>query len=88
MFVPPKKPERELWDGTRTGVARVVSDFGADVAYPNDSISDNLAKIIDGTSNIYYTPNDKSSFINQTLQPLCIFIFIFLFLFLFLFYYS
>ena len=34
LFVRPRDPERERWDGARAGVAGAVARFGADAAYP------------------------------------------------------
>ncbi|KAJ2376606.1 aminopeptidase, partial [Coemansia sp. RSA 2603] len=34
MFVSPKDPEKELWEGPRNGIEAAVSIFGADEAYP------------------------------------------------------
>ncbi|KAJ1719879.1 aminopeptidase, partial [Coemansia erecta] len=34
MFVNPKDPEKELWEGPRNGIEAAVSMFGADVAHP------------------------------------------------------
>jgi Xaa-Pro aminopeptidase len=34
MFVRPKDPEREIWDGIRAGVEGAVAEYGADAASP------------------------------------------------------
>src|SRR5690349_22226368 len=34
LFVRPRDPEREIWDGRRAGVDGAKSDFGADEAFP------------------------------------------------------
>lgn len=34
LFVRPRDPERETWDGRRAGVEGAVSTFGADAAFP------------------------------------------------------
>src|ERR687884_2268069 len=34
LFVRPRDPEREVWDGPRAGVEGAVKDYGADAAYP------------------------------------------------------
>src|SRR5918911_2823706 len=33
LFVRPRDPEREIWDGRRTGVEGAKSEHGADAAY-------------------------------------------------------
>src|SRR6266851_10114378 len=34
LFVRPRDPEREIWDGRRAGVEGARSDFGADESFP------------------------------------------------------
>ncbi len=34
LFVPPRNPQREVWDGKREGVRGATRNFGADEAYP------------------------------------------------------
>ena len=40
LFVRPRDPEREVWDGPRAGVEGAVEQFGADVAHDADPIVD------------------------------------------------
>src|SRR4029077_15434641 len=42
LFVRPRDPEREVWDGARAGVEGAVSDFGADVALPLAELAQKL----------------------------------------------
>src|SRR5438105_1188412 len=35
LFVRPRDPERETWDGRRAGVEGAVAEFGADKAFPD-----------------------------------------------------
>eukprot|EP01091_Cochliopodium_minus_P005326 TRINITY_DN15276_c0_g1_i1.p1 TRINITY_DN15276_c0_g1~~TRINITY_DN15276_c0_g1_i1.p1 ORF type:complete len:472 (-),score=105.84 TRINITY_DN15276_c0_g1_i1:9-1424(-) len=70
LFVPAKIPDREMWDGTRTGTERAVSDFGANVAYKNDEIDTVLSKIIKNSRNVYYTPHDRSTTLYKQISPL------------------
>ena len=46
MFVRPKDPEREVWDGFRYGVEGAKASFGADVAYPIDELSRRLPELL------------------------------------------
>lgn len=49
MFVRPRDPEREVWDGRRAGIEGAVANYGADVAYP---IADLAAKLPDLLANV------------------------------------
>src|SRR6187402_3966924 len=42
LFVRPRDPEREAWDGPRAGVDGAVSEFGADAAYPIAELAEHL----------------------------------------------
>jgi len=54
LFVRPRDPEREIWDGRRAGVEGAVNDFGADEAFPAAEFSSKLADFLDGTEVLYY----------------------------------
>jgi len=43
LFVRPRNPERETWDGPRAGVEGVVRDFGMDAGRPIDELEEALA---------------------------------------------
>jgi Xaa-Pro aminopeptidase len=54
LFVRPRDPEREIWDGRRAGVDGAVSDFGADEAFPIAEFGSKLADFLDGAEVLYY----------------------------------
>jgi Xaa-Pro aminopeptidase len=54
LFVRPRDPEREIWDGRRAGVDGAKSDFGAHEAFPLDEFDAKLAEILDGAEVLYY----------------------------------
>ena len=54
LFVRPRDPEREIWDGRRAGVDGAVSDFGADEAFPVAEFASKLADFLDGAEVLYY----------------------------------
>lgn len=54
MFLRPRDPEREIWDGRRTGVEGAKSDFGADEAFPIVEFDEKLHDILDGADTLYY----------------------------------
>tara|TARA_R110002096_G_scaffold299503_2_gene494027 strand:+ start:103218 stop:104525 length:1308 start_codon:yes stop_codon:yes gene_type:complete len=54
LFVRPKDPERETWDGRRAGVEGAVSDFGADQAFSNAVLRKELRGLLANVENLYY----------------------------------
>ena len=54
LFVRPRDPEREIWDGRRAGVEGAKSDFGAHEAFPIAEFNDKLREILDGCDILYY----------------------------------
>src|SRR5215467_2584939 len=54
LFVRPRDPEREIWDGRRSGVDGAKSEFGADQAFPIAEFDSKLAEFLDGTEVLYY----------------------------------
>ncbi len=54
LFVRPRDPERETWDGRRAGVEGAVKDFGADAAYPIAELATRLPELLLGASELHY----------------------------------
>jgi Xaa-Pro aminopeptidase len=54
LFVRPRDPEREIWDGRRAGVEGAKNDFGAHEAFPVADFEGKLAEILDGAEVLYY----------------------------------
>ena len=54
LFVRPRDPEREIWDGRRAGVEGARNDFGAIEAYPITKFDEKLQEILDGSEALYY----------------------------------
>ncbi|HWF88714.1 MAG TPA: aminopeptidase P N-terminal domain-containing protein, partial [Pyrinomonadaceae bacterium] len=54
LFVRPRDPEREIWDGRRAGVEGAQSEFGANEAFPTAEFESKLAEFLDGTDVLYY----------------------------------
>ena len=54
LFVRPRDPEREIWDGRRAGVEGAVSEFGADAAFPIAEFNGKLREILDNAEILYY----------------------------------
>lgn len=54
LFVRPRDPEREIWDGRRAGVEGAKREFGADESYPTVQFDEKLHEILDGSERLYY----------------------------------
>lgn len=53
FFHRPSNPVEEQWTGKRLGREGVLNELGMDVAFPIDSIAEELPKIMSGKSSIY-----------------------------------
>ena len=54
LFVRPRDPEREIWDGRRAGVEGAREQYGADAAYPSAELSEKLGDLLNGARLLYY----------------------------------
>jgi Xaa-Pro aminopeptidase len=54
LFVRPRDPEREIWDGRRAGVEGAKSEFGASEAFPIAEFESKLEEFLDGADILYY----------------------------------
>ena len=54
LFCRERSPEREAWDGPRTGPEGAIDAFGMDDAYPIDDIDDILPGLLEGRTRVYY----------------------------------
>jgi Xaa-Pro aminopeptidase len=54
MFVRPRDPEREVWDGHRAGVEGAKAQFGADVAFPIEELGRRLPELLAGHDAVVY----------------------------------
>lgn len=54
LFVRPRDPEREVWDGARAGVDGAVATFGADAAFPIAELDQKLPDAIQNTERLFY----------------------------------
>src|SRR5688572_31126776 len=50
LFVRPRDPEREIWDGRRAGVEGAKSEYGADESWPIVEFDEKLQDILDGAA--------------------------------------
>ncbi len=54
LFVRPRDPEREVWDGKRAGVGGAMAEYGADAAYPISELEARLPEYLDGRERLFY----------------------------------
>jgi Xaa-Pro aminopeptidase len=54
LFVRPRDPEREIWDGRRAGVEGAIKEYGAQIAHTFQEFRDKLPELLDGPTNLYY----------------------------------
>lgn len=58
LFVRPRDPEMEAWNGYRAGVEGAVERYNADAAYPIDQLDQELARLMLGRSVLWYQVGD------------------------------
>ena len=54
LFVRPRDPERETWDGPRAGVDGAKADFGAAVAFTTSELGEKLPDWLENAERLYY----------------------------------
>lgn len=54
LFVRPRDPEMETWDGRRAGVEGAVSQVGANVAYPISELTARLPELLANRTTLHY----------------------------------
>ncbi len=55
LFCRERDPDKELWDGSRTGPDGAIAIFGADDAFPVSDADDIIPALIESCSRVYYT---------------------------------
>ena len=70
MFVRPRDPERETWDGPRAGVDGVREHFGADEAFTIDKVAEELPKLFQNRTRLYYRLGLNRAFDDKVLEAL------------------
>jgi Xaa-Pro aminopeptidase len=54
LFVRPRDPEREIWDGRRAGVEGAKEVYGADASFDIAEFNEKLIDLMNGAQNLYY----------------------------------
>jgi Xaa-Pro aminopeptidase len=55
MFVRPRDPEMETWDGRRAGLEGAQAKYGADIAYPSSELQTKLAELVANSEELHYS---------------------------------
>mgnify|MGYP001553135098 CR=1 FL=1 len=70
LFVRPRDPEREVWDGPRAGVDGAKAEFGADEAFTIDKLETELPKLLSNRKRLYYRLGRDRAFDDRVLEAL------------------
>lgn len=70
LFLRPRDPEREVWDGRRAGVQGALDDFGADQAFAIDELAAQLPGLLENTERVFYRLGKNRAFDEQLLAAL------------------
>lgn len=70
LFVRPRDPAREVWDGPRAGVEGAIADFGADAAFPITELDAKLPDLIQDTPRLFYRLGRQRTFDDTILRAL------------------
>lgn len=70
LFVRPRDPAREIWDGPRAGVDGAVARFGVDAAYPISELATRLPEYLQDVSRLFYRLGRDSRFDNRVLRAI------------------
>jgi Xaa-Pro aminopeptidase len=66
LFVRPRDPEREVWDGRRAGVEGAKEKYGADAAFPVAEFNEKLNELLNGVNNLYYRIGNGDPGLDET----------------------
>ena len=67
LFVRPRDPEREIWDGRRAGVEGAQTEYGADAAFPISEFDAKLTEYLNGANNLYYRIGNGNAELDETI---------------------
>lgn len=62
LFVQPRDPLMETWNGRRAGPAGVKRHFGADEAFSIESFDDELPRLLEGAERVFLAPGKYPEF--------------------------
>ena len=67
LFVRPRDPEREIWDGRRAGVEGAKREYGADEAFPISEFEEKIGEYLNGAPNLYYRIGNGNADLDETI---------------------
>jgi Xaa-Pro aminopeptidase len=67
LFVRPRDPEREIWDGRRAGIEGAQSEYGADASFPISEFEEKLTDFLNGANNLYYRIGNGNAELDETI---------------------
>jgi Xaa-Pro aminopeptidase len=70
LFVRPRDPEREIWDGPRAGVDGAVRDFGVDKAFTIAELDAELIKLVQNKRRLFYRFGKDRAFDERVIELL------------------
>jgi len=73
MFVRPRDPELETWDGRRAGLEGAQATYGADTAYPAAELAAKLGELIANCEDLHYSlglDNEMDHLVASTIAKL------------------
>lgn len=70
LFVLPRDPERETWDGPRAGVDGAKAQFGADAAFPFAELGKRLPEYLTNVHRLHYRLGVDRAFDNRVLAAI------------------
>jgi Xaa-Pro aminopeptidase len=70
LFVRPRDPDREVWDGARAGVDGAVKDFGVDAAFPISELAQRLPDYLQNHERLLYRLGKDRTFDEKMLAAL------------------
>jgi Xaa-Pro aminopeptidase len=70
LFVRPRDPEREIWDGPRAGVDGAKESFGADEAFKLSELGEELPKLLANKKRLYYRLGRDRAFDDKVFEAM------------------
>ncbi len=70
LFVRPRDPDRETWDGPRAGLEGAVDVYGADEAFPIAELDTKLPELLRGAPRLFYDLGTQPRDDERTLRAL------------------
>jgi Xaa-Pro aminopeptidase len=70
LFVRPRDPEREIWDGPRAGVEGAKAKFGADESHVGSEMAEQLPKLLLNKRRLYYRLGRDRAFDDVVLRAI------------------